>query len=182
MSNEIPVKIKKFRENAVIPFYSTEGSVCVDLVAAHIEKIDEDKVTVYFGFGVEIPEGYKITIQPRSSFTHKNWVLQNSPGQIDTDYRGELMAKFQAFPSDVEILDTELVKQVMGIEEDDLEEDSDLLDEYQGVLIYPEFIYKVGDKVVQASIDKVYKMKFEVVDSLNKTERGEGGFGSTGNN
>lgn len=150
----VPIKFKRIHPKAVIPQHMTAGAACVDLVATEIEYVDESKVIVKFGFSTEFSDGYKILIMPRSSFTHKGWVLQNSPGVVDSDYRGEWMCKFEAIPDGYS-------PEIKG-------------------LLYPVFPYKVGDRVVQASIEVSIHMKFREVQELIPTERGEGGFGHTG--
>lgn len=157
----VPIKFKRLHEKAVIPQYATPGSACVDLVATEIIYEDENKVTVKFGFATQIAEGYKVIIQPRSSFSHKSWIMANSPGQIDSDYRGEWMAKFEAIP----------------IASFDNGEDTGKFP-----LTYEIFPYKVGDRVVQSSVEVNIHMKFLEVKELDTTVRGEGGFGSTGKN
>ena len=117
---------------------------------------------VYLGFATEIEPGWKGVVVPRSSFTQKGWVMQNSPAQIDSDYRGEWMLKFQAIPAS---LDTFCNKH----EEIELE--------------YPDFPYKPGDRVAQIYFEEVKPVEFTVVfdeEELSSTERGDGGFGSTG--
>jgi dUTP pyrophosphatase len=153
----VPVKFKQIHPNAVIPEYKTHGAACVDLVITEIEYIDEDRVIVKYGFAAEIPDGYKVTIQPRSSFTSEDWVMQNSPGIIDSDYRGEWITKFRAFPIRLIVWGGE----IKGLE-------------------YPPFPWKVGDRIVQASIDVNIHMKFKKVEELSTTIRGEGSFGHTG--
>jgi dUTP pyrophosphatase len=155
----VPVKFKRLHEKAVIPQYQTEGAACVDLVVTGVNQIDEDKVELSFGFAAEISEGYKVFLMPRSSFTHKGWVMQNSPGVIDHDYRGEWKVRFQAIP--IGVVHT---------------------DQYGNIkLIYEEVPYKVGDRAVQASIEVNIHMRFrEVKEELGHTLRGEGGFGHTG--
>jgi dUTP pyrophosphatase len=148
----VPIKFKKLHDDAVIPQHQTPGSACVDLVATEVEYIEENKVVVKFGFSGEIPEGYKVFIAPRSSFTHKSWFMANSPGQIDSDYRGEWMAKFEAVP--------------IGVKNEQL--------------LYDVFPYKPGDRVVQASVEVNMHMKFREVEELSHTLRGTGGFGHTG--
>lgn len=154
----VPIKFKKLCDKAVIPKYQTTGAACVDLVATEIQHLDENKVIVKFGFSAEIPEAYKVLIQPRSSFTHKSWIMANAPGVVDSDYRGEWMSKFEAIP--------------VGIYTDDYGNDK---------LIYDDFPYKVGDRVLQASVEVNIHMKFKEVAELSETIRGEGGFGHTGN-
>ena len=85
----IKIKIKKLYLDTVLPKKGSKHAACYDVVAREIIKND-DLVTVKLGFATDIPNGYKGVIVPRSSFTQKGWVMQNSPGQIDSDYRGEL--------------------------------------------------------------------------------------------
>lgn len=153
----VPIKIKKVHKDAKIPKYMTEGAACFDLVATEIEYLDPNKVIVKFGIAVEVPVGYKLVLQPRSSFTHKSWVMANSPGQIDNDYRGEIMNRFEAIPIDQYI-------------------NSNKISEF----IYEVFPYKVGERVAQAYIAPIIKGDFEIVDELSETKRSENGFGSTG--
>lgn len=152
----VPIKYKKLHKDAVIPEYATPGSVCVDLVATEIIYDDENKVTVKYGFSSQIAEGYKVLIQPRSSFTHKSWIMANSPGQIDSDYRGEWMSKFEAIPVGINT-------KLSG-----------------ATLIYEEFPYKVGERIVQASVEVNMHMAFKEVENLEDSIRGTGGFGHTG--
>jgi dUTP pyrophosphatase len=155
----VPIKYKILHKKAVVPEPQTPGAACVDLVATEIEYIDENKVIVKYGFGAEIPEGYKVYLTPRSSFCHKGWVMQNSHGIVDSDYRGEWMTKFEAIPQGIK------------------------LDKSTGLplgLVYEDFPYQVGDRVVQASVEVNIHMKFKESEELSTTLRGEGGFGSTG--
>ena len=153
----VPIKFKRLHKDAVIPVHATPGSACVDLVATEIEYIDEHKVIVKFGFATQIPDGYKVVFQPRSSFTHKSWYMANSPAQIDADYRGEWMAKFEAVP--------------VGIKTNGI---------FDPTLVYADFPYKVGDRVVQASVEVNIHMAFKEVEDLADSIRGAGGFGHTG--
>ena len=92
----IKIKIKKLYLDTVLPKKGSNYACCYDVVANQIDFIDDNKVIVKLGFSTDIPNNYKGVIVPRSSFTHKGWVMQNSPGQIDSDYRGEWMIKFEA--------------------------------------------------------------------------------------
>lgn len=151
------IKFRRLNENAVVPVFATKGAACADVVATEIIKQDSYNVTVKLGFATEIPEGYKGVVVPRSSFTQKGWVMQNSPAQIDSDYRGEWMLKFQSLTFDAISTRHNLI---------------DLLPE--------DFPYEVGDRVAQVYFEKVEQAEFVVVDDLESTQRGEGGFGSTG--
>lgn len=149
---QMKIKFKKLHPNAVIPKQMTEGAACADVIATEILSEGYGAVTVKLGFSTEIPQGYKAVMSPRSSFTHQGWTLQNSPCQIDSDYRGEWMIKFEGIPTYIND---------------------------QGYLKYDSFPYNVGDRVAQMWIEKVIDFEFQEVEVLSKTERGTGGFGST---
>ena len=81
-------------EGAVIPEYKTAGAAGAD-VCAHIETdvvIERGKFAMIpTGLFFEIPDGYEIQVRPRSGLAAKNGVtVLNTPGTIDSDYRGEL--------------------------------------------------------------------------------------------
>lgn len=86
------VKFKKINEKAVIPMKGSEEAACYDVYATSV-KIDERVVTYGIGWAMQIPKGWKCVIVPRSNMTRYNWAMVNSPGQIDSDYRGEVMMK-----------------------------------------------------------------------------------------
>lgn len=89
------IKIKRI-ENGKIPTYETEGSAGADCYARISEKVivkPKTVETIPLGFAVEIPEGYEMQIRGRSGNARKKWVqVFNSPGTIDSDYRGEVGA------------------------------------------------------------------------------------------
>lgn len=146
----INVKIKKLHENAVIPKAATDGSAGLDLVA-----LEDGKGSIgacgpvmdyRTGLSIAIPKGYVGLIFPRSSIGDKtSFTLANSVGVIDSDYRGEILAKFR-----------------------DLNE------------LYGRNIYNKGDRMCQLVIVEAPEVIFEEVDDLDETDRGDGGFGSSG--
>lgn len=88
---EIPCKTE---DGAILPVYKTSGAAGAD-VCAHIENpINIARGTfalIPTGLYFEIPEGYEIQVRPRSGLAFKNGVtVLNTPGTIDSDYRGEL--------------------------------------------------------------------------------------------
>mgnify|MGYP001213925098 FL=1 len=88
------IQIKRVSEKVLIPKYETEGSSGMD-IAAHIEKnitIEPgDKALIPTGFTLSIPKGYEVQIRPRSGLAaKKNISVLNTPGTIDSDYRGEI--------------------------------------------------------------------------------------------
>ena len=97
MVEKIPLKIKKLSEDfndVELPFYATEGSAGMDIRAAVNEPMLVKRgeiVLVPTNISVEIPEGYEIQVRPRSGLAIKKGIgILNSPGTIDSDYRGEI--------------------------------------------------------------------------------------------
>lgn len=88
------IQIKRISEKVLIPKYETPGSSGMD-IAAYIEKniIIEpgEKALVPTGFTLSVPKGYEVQIRPRSGLAvKKNISVLNTPGTIDSDYRGEV--------------------------------------------------------------------------------------------
>lgn len=154
------VEFKKLHENAVIPERATELAGGWDVTAVEIEKVTNDFVICHLGFALSIPKGYKLTLVPRSSLTKTHWVLQNSPGLGDCDYRGEYQLRFRAIP--------------IGYKKNQFINISNITN-----LEYEPFPFEVGDRVGQVYLEEVIPIEFDVVDELSETKRGGGGFGST---
>ncbi len=147
-------QVKVYRApNARMPSHSTPGSAALDVRAC----LEPDTVccippgkrmAIPTGLQFEIPEGYCISIRPRSGLALKSGlILPNSPGTIDSDYRGELKI---------------LVANI------DLDNDIEI---------------KHGDRIAQLLLEKVEEFVWaEVSESTmdTNTQRGTGGFGSTG--
>jgi len=87
--------------DAATPSQGTPGSAAYDLVAtsAHFDKRTQI-ITIGFGLALELPEDYCALLMARSSVSKRGLVLANGVGLIDSDYRGELMAKFHAVTDD----------------------------------------------------------------------------------
>ncbi|HEY0213613.1 MAG TPA: dUTP diphosphatase [Paenirhodobacter sp.] len=136
-----------------LPRYETPGSAGADIRANLSPEDRAQGFTLYpmqraivpTGLRVEIPEGFEMQIRPRSGLALKHGIsLPNTPGTIDSDYRGPL-----------------------------------------GVLLInfgrEPFVIQHGDRIAQAVIAPVVQALYEITDdALSQTERGEGGFGSTG--
>lgn len=90
---KIEVKIIK-EEGVQIPKYETEGSAGVDIRANIKEAItigSLERVLIPTGIKMEIPLGYEVQVRPRSGLAIKHGItMLNSPGTIDSDYRGEI--------------------------------------------------------------------------------------------
>ena len=88
------ILIKKLHSDVNIPKYETEGSSGLDL-EAYIEKdlrlLSGERKLVPTGVSVAMPNNFEIQIRPRSGLAYKNGIsVVNTPGTIDSDYRGEL--------------------------------------------------------------------------------------------
>ncbi len=135
-----------------LPSYETAGAAGAD-IRANFAVDDRDagmvlepmaRKIVPTGLRVAIPEGFEMQIRPRSGLALKHGIsLPNTPGTIDSDYRGPLgvlLINYGAEP----------------------------------------FSIAHGDRIAQAVIAPVVQARFSVVDALGDTDRGAGGFGSTG--
>ena len=90
----IKILVKKFDKNIKLPTYKTSGSSGMDLVA-HIKNkitISPGKTAMIpTGIAMAIPKNYEIQIRPRSGLAAKKGIsVLNTPGTIDSDYRGEI--------------------------------------------------------------------------------------------
>ena len=146
----IKLKIKRISDefsDIALPHYATDGSAGMDIRAAlkEPEVLHPGEIKLIpTNLSVEIPLGYEIQMRPRSGLAAKNGIgLLNSPGTIDSDYRGEVKVILFNFGKEP-------------------------------------FEIKSGERIAQMVIAKVYKAEIEESSNLQKTERGEGGFGHTG--
>jgi len=142
---KLDVKVKILNTDAVIPKYQTSEAAGFDLHSVDEKTIKAgERDVIKTGLAVALPKGYELQVRPRSGLALKNGItVLNTPGTVDSDYRGELM---------VILLNTS-------------KED---------------FVIKKGDRIAQAVIKEILQADFEIVDELDSTERGSGGFGSTG--
>ncbi|MDT3696299.1 MAG: dUTP diphosphatase [Ignavibacterium sp.] len=97
MSEEIKIRIKRLSDefsDVELPHYATAGSAGMDIRAAIKEDVilEPGKVELIpTNLSVEIPVGYEIQVRPRSGLAAKHSIgILNSPGTIDSDYRGEV--------------------------------------------------------------------------------------------
>ncbi|MCG7493681.1 dUTP diphosphatase [Thalassobius sp. Cn5-15] len=135
-----------------LPVYATAGAAGADLRAnlapgqraAGIEIEPGARALIPTGLRMAIPVGYEVQLRPRSGLALKHGItLPNSPGTIDSDYRGPL-----------------------------------------GVIVMnagsAPFHITHGDRIAQMVVAPVVMASFAVVEDLDDTARGAGGFGSTG--
>ena len=121
-------------------------------------KLAVQKERVFSNFGYTDLD-YDILAFPRSSISKYNLTLANCIGLIDADYRGEVLLRFkyQWQPEDYKIRTDNLIEGTVNSDK----------------------LYKKGDKVCQLKVTTVEDVKFILVNELDSTDRGEGGFGST---
>lgn len=142
------LKIKKVRENAVVPVRATAGSAGIDLCACIDEPLTvkaRGHAFIPTGIAIALPSAeYAAFVFARSGLAIKHGIgLLNSVGVIDSDYRGEIG-----------------VGVVNQFDED--------------------YVIAPGERIAQLVVMPVSLMPVEEVDALDETERGSGGFGSTG--
>jgi dUTP pyrophosphatase len=151
------VRIKKINPLAEIPTYAKDGDAGMDVIATSIISDTPTQITYGLGIALEIPNGFVGLVFPRSSIRKTGLQLSNSVGVIDSGYRGELQATFNKLFGGEAMYDEMKVKEIQ-----------------------PNDFYKVGDRVAQIMIIPYPPIEFEEANELSDTERGDGGFGSTG--
>jgi dUTP pyrophosphatase len=143
----IVVEVKRLPHGAGLPLpaYATSGAAGMDVVSAEDVVIaPAARHAVATGFAMAIPQGYEIQVRPRSGLALKHGItVPNTPGTIDSDYRGEL----------------KVILINLGTEP---------------------FAVQRGDRVAQLVLAPVVQAAWDEVAELDATERGAGGFGSTG--
>jgi len=139
---KVPVVIS---EGAERPVYQTPGAAGADLCCSEdFELAPLERKLVPTGLRIAVPEGFEAQVRPRSGLAIRHGIaMVNSPGTIDSDYRGEI----------------KLILINLG--------DSAVQ-------------FRKGERIGQIVICPVVRADWTVVDRLDETERGSGGFGSTG--
>lgn len=148
------VRFKKLSENAVAPNKAHPTDAGFDLTATSRVVDDYGNIVYGTGIAVEIPENHVGLIFPRSSVCKKELFLTNSVGVIDSGYRGEIMVKFKMTASS--------------------------LDPLTACENLERLIYKTGERIGQLIIIPIPEIEFIETDELSDTDRGTGGYGSTG--
>jgi len=101
MPFSIPIKILPHGVGLPLPRYSTAGSAGIDLCAAiqdRLTLIPGETQPVPTGIAIAIPEGYEGQVRPRSGLARKSQIgILNSPGTVDSDYRGEVQVLLTNF-------------------------------------------------------------------------------------
>lgn len=144
---KVIVKIVRENDKIELPKYETSGAAGMDVRANITEPIvlgSLERTLVPTGLKIAIPEGYEVQVRPRSGLALKHGItLLNTPGTIDSDYRGELKMIIANISKDA-------------------------------------YTINPGERIGQLVLNKVEQIEWEVVETLDETERGAGGFGHTG--
>jgi dUTP pyrophosphatase len=152
------LKVKRVHDNAIIPKYQTSGACCFDLHAATVAGMTQIGSNVEQGFPVtcgtglafEIPEGYVMLVYSRSGHGFKHQVRLSNC---------------------VGVVDSDYVGEVMV---------QLVSDERESDLGHVPFFVRPGDRIAQAMLIPVDQWAIEEASELKETERGDKGFGSTG--
>ncbi len=148
------VAIRVIREEGAdpsvpLPSYETAGAAGADVRAnlpdgASVILEPGHRALIPTGLRIEIPQGFEVQVRPRSGLALKHGItLPNTPGTIDSDYRGPLGVI------------------VMNAGQDSFE-------------------IAHGERIAQLIVAPVVQATFQDVEALTETDRGAGGFGSTG--
>ncbi|HBL56587.1 MAG TPA: dUTP diphosphatase [Candidatus Lambdaproteobacteria bacterium] len=141
------IKICCHFDDMSIPKRGHETDAGIDLTAMAVEQKRPDIFFFDTGISIHLSTGYYVEIVPRSSIINTDFILANSVGIIDPDYRGRIFLPFRY------------------IGESDGMQAAEVL---------------LQQRIAQMLVRKLEPCRIEVVDSLEETERGAGGFGSTG--
>ena len=147
LPHEVPVQVKRLPhgEGLELPDYATDGAAGMDVLSAEALTLAPGaRHAVATGLALAIPAGFEVQVRPRSGLALKHGItVPNTPGTIDSDYRGEL----------------KVILINHGNEP---------------------FEVRRGDRIAQLVLAPVTRAAWQVVEELDETVRGEGGFGSTG--
>ncbi|MEY2829751.1 MAG: hypothetical protein RIQ33_1609 [Bacteroidota bacterium] len=135
------------RSTNPLPAYETKGAAGLDIRAFISEKIELkslERKLIPTGLFIELPLGYEVQVRPRSGLAIKRGLtLVNTPGTIDSDYRGELCVPMINLSTENQTIEN-------------------------------------GDRIAQIVIAKHETIQWNEVEIISETQRGEGGFGSSG--
>ena len=157
---KLRVKIKRVKD-VDLPKYAKPGDSGFDLVAAEGTIIEPGQTKVIpTGLAFEIPPGFELQVRPRSGFSRKTF-LRVVLGTVDSGFRGEVgvIVSNISYPGN---------SITLGIN-----------DEHE-IFKSVTYVVKKGDRIAQGVIAPVETANFVEVDELSRSDRGTGGFGSTG--
>lgn len=151
----IKLGFKKLHPDAKIPVKAHAGDAGMDICS--IEDLVElealHPMIIKTGLAVDIPEGYELQVRSRSGLAAKGIVVANSPGTIDSGYKGEIGVILTWIHQPHTVM---------------------------GTLICPKCRISKGDRIAQLVLAPVIPCETCEVDDIGSSDRGTGGFGSTG--
>lgn len=163
------LRVKKLHKDAVLPKYAHKGDSGFDLYAVEdIIIYPNETKKIPIGLAFDIPEGYEMQIRPRSGVTSKT-KLRVQLGTVDSGYKGEVMVMVDNIANPFSYDDS-----------------SGLLLAIDGTVVDTNFhvnnayLIQKGDRIAQGIIAPVIAAEIEETDDVGTSERGAGGFGSTG--
>lgn len=161
------IKINKLHENAVVPFKAYDKDFCYDVVAVSEEEIAPNVWRYGLGIALQIERGVELIEEGKEDCDYIYISLVNSPINLSLDFRPR----------------SSIWKTGMVLANSQATGDEGYIGEY--MLVFYHVIpnmprYKVGDKIAQMKIGVTFPIDFKEVSELSETERGEGGFGSSG--
>lgn len=164
------IKLKKLSGDAVLPTRATANDAGYDLYATEDYVLQPlERKLFKTNIAIAIPKGYYGRIAPRSGLAYKNGI-DVLAGVIDSSYRndvGVILINLNAPElKQMELNLTPMEKVMQKVNEKKI--------------VPKEFTIKKGDRIAQIIIEKCHAAEWQEVESLDETERGQGGFGSTG--
>ena len=146
----VELKYQCIHELAVAPYKKHETDAGYDLTCVAITKTRFYDI-YHTGLKILIPKGYFGLLPQRSSISSKNQILSNCIGIDDSGYTGEITFRFRRFP-------------ISWIDR----------------IFRRASYYQVGDRIGQLVVLKLPYTRLIEVNKMPETDRGEGGYGSTG--
>lgn len=160
--DEIEIFVEVCREGVIVPSYAKAGDAGMDICAAEDVLIEPGETMIIpTGLKMAIPDGYEIQVRPRSGISYKTPLrVSNSPGTIDSGYRDEIGI-------------------ILTNTSDKINENEIISIDHKGKK--GRIQIRKGDRIAQIVLQRVPRIKFQVVSSVEDIgyNRG-GGFGSTG--
>lgn len=166
------VLVKRLDKDAK-PIMQAKGlPTCKDIYFTKLKEVKNGIATFETGWSFQCPSGYYIELYVRSGTPKKGWRLANSIGIIDEDYRGQLLVQLELTNNAIQLCQNALL----------VAQYEDGVPESRTVNIITEYMANELDlsiPYVQIALKKREDFTLEEVLSLDETERGDGGFGST---
>lgn len=174
MQQKITLKYKKLTPDAKAPTKAHEGDLWDIYANEDIDIISTPRL-VSTGLAFDIPEGYQLRVYNRSGNALKGILLSNGVGVIDTGYKGELKGLFHKAVTICLHIGASMIGNIVD------EKGNKTVDTVFPIYAphTPYTIHK-GDKIMQIELVRLNDFALEEVKELSESDRGTGGFGSTG--